>query len=858
MADLFSFQLTSLAIPQALAAGLCVMAGGFALPLRKDYASARWLLAVLGGAAWWAAAGAAEFCAANMAAKVFWSQVSYLGVAMGPVSLFHFAYTYTHDQQAPPRTLSAVVIGLGVVVVLSAATNQLHHLHWPEVRPIERDGLLFAYYGRGPGFWLTVAYCYGFMFASSVMLAAHTLNQRTVFRQQSIVILLATLAPWITSIAYVFRVGPLPDLDHTPVGFAFTGLILSWAVARARLFELVPIATNTLFLRLPDPVLVVDPSDRLVRANAAAIQRLPTLEPYLGQSLSAWLADRPQLLDALLHATAVPRRFALGEQWWTVEAAPLDDTGGQARGRILILRDITDARRNEIAVQQTQRELEQTLARADAFAREAVAANTAKSTFLTQVSHDLRTPLHAILGMADSLGAGNLTSTQREAVSTITDASDILLRLINDLLDLSRIEAGRLAIANEPYLLDDVLDQIADLLSSVARVKGLRLFHWIEPGVPAGLSGDAERFRQILFNLVGNAVKFTERGLVTLRARREDQHLVVEVADTGPGIAAEHLDQLFEPFNRGDPQTARRTEGTGLGLAITQRLAEAMQGQVTVRSEVGRGSVFTLTLPLVEAPEAAVAVQRLGDELDSLPVAVVLDDPTARRAALAGLRSLGLEATEHTFPLAPPPAERTALVVDEGYAGEESVAAWTAAGYPLAVIAKPETKPGTAHFIPLRRRRMAHALLSATPTEDRRFVAASTPRRRVLLADDNPLSRRVSSSQLARCNCEVTIVDGGRPALARLAEEDFDIIVLDGQMPDLNGWEVAQLIREWPPEHRNTTTPIVALTADLTPDSHRRWINAGVSLVLGKPIHTDRLHEALESFPARSGKLAGL
>ncbi len=856
MADLFSFQLTSLALPQALAAGLCVMAGGFTLPLRKDYASARWLLAVLVGAVLWSAAGAAEFCAANMSAKIFWSQVSYIGVAMGPVSLFHFAYTYTHDQQAPPRYLTAVVIGLGVLIVLSAFTNNLHHLHWPEVRAIERDGLLFAYYGRGPGFWLTVVYCYSFMFASSVMLAAHTFNQRTVFRQQSIVVLLGTLAPWITSIAYVLRVGPRPDLDHTPVGFAVTGLLLSWAVARARLFELVPIATNTLFLRLPDPVLVVDPADRLVRANAAATKRLPALDQHLGQPLSAWLADRPQFLDSLLHATATPSSVALGDDWWTVEAAPLDDTGGQARGRILILRDITVARRNEIAVQQTQRELEQTLARADALAREAVAANTAKSSFLTQVSHDLRTPLHAILGMADTLGAGNLTPTQREAVSTITDASDILLRLINDLLDLSRIEAGRLQIAHEPYLLDDVLDQIADLLSSAARIKGLRFLHWIEPGLPAGLSGDAERFRQILFNLVGNAVKFTERGIVTLRARRAEQQLVVEVTDTGPGIAAEHLDQLFEPFNRGDPETARRTEGTGLGLAITQRLAEAMQGQVTVTSEVGRGSVFTLTLPLVEAPAAAAAVQRLGGELSALPVVVVLADPTALRAALAGLHSLGIQATEQAFPLAPPPAQRTALVIDELYAGDDSVAPWTAAGYPLAVIATPETKPGTPHVIPLRRRRVANALLSANPSEHRRFVAPSTPRRRVLLADDNPLSRRVSSTQLSRCNCDVTVVDGGRPALALLAVEDFDIIVLDGQMPDLNGWEVAQLIREWPPEDRNATTPIVALTADLTPDSHLRWINAGVSLVLGKPIHTRQLHEALEPFPARSLKLA--
>lgn len=746
MGTWFIFQLTPLALPQAIAAGLCFMAAGFIWPLRRESASAAWLLVVLGGAILWSLAGALEFSAATLPGKIFWTQVSYIGIVAGPAALFHFTYAHTQGGARPHRAVSALIALVGLAILASVFTNAWHGLQWPGVTAVRRGDLLFALYERGPMFWATVVYCYGFMFASSAMLAAHTISLGSVFRRQAWTIILATLAPWFTSLIYVMRLGPRPELDHTPVGFALTGLLLSWAVISTRLFELIPVAANTLLLHIPDPVLVTDPAGRLVRANAAALRRLPSLEHHIGDPLVSGLRRDPELAAAIARGATLsgPHTVACGDTWWTIESSSLDEAKGRPRGRLVVLRDITSQKRSELALLHAKQALEHTLARADALASEAVAANAAKSTFLAQVSHDLRTPLHAILGMTEVLRAEPLEPAQQTQVATIADAGDALLRLINDLLNLSRIEAGSIDLAREPFQLEQVLAQVEDLVGPVARRKGLSFS--LAPGFSARLRGDPDRLRQILVNLVGNAVKFTDRGGVSLRASAAGPLLRIDVADTGVGIAPAYLADIFTPFNRGDPELARRVEGTGLGLAITRRLTEAMRGTVSAASRPGDGTTFSLELPIVDETPAVPAAE-------SAPVPAV----------------------------PPPPA----------------------------------------------------------------------PLRRVLLADDHPLSLRVSSAQLSRCNCAVDTVTGGFAALARLAQEPYDLIVLDGQMPDLNGWEVAARLRAAPADSPNARTPIVALTADLTPESHARWLAAGVAVVIGKPVRTQDLAATLEELHPR-------
>jgi signal transduction histidine kinase/CheY-like chemotaxis protein len=838
-------------LPQAVASLLCLIAAGFIWPLRRESVSATWLLWVLIGAIFWSFTGALEFSAATLGGKIFWSQLSYIGIVFGPVALFHFAYAHTHGGKAPPRFATISVVAIGAIILGSALTNSLHGWLWPDVIAVHRDGLFFARYERGPMFWVTVVYCYGFMLASSVILSAHTFSMGSIFRRQAWIIILATISPWIANILYVLRIGPRPELDHTPVGFAITGLLLSWAVVRMRLFELFPVAADTLFMHMPDPVLVTDPVGRLVRANRAAFRRFGLVDRQIGMTLSASLSHHPELAAVLESGVDTgPRTFSNGESWWTIESSSLGSTDGRPHGHLIILRDITEQKHAEIDLLKAKRDLEHTLARADTLAKDAMAASTAKSNFLAQVSHDLRTPLHAIIGMTEVLRTSHLDPAQQTEVTTISDAGDTLLRLINDLLDLSRIEAGRIDLAHEPFQLDDVLDQIADLLGTTAQRKGLSFVHWIEPGLPLGLRGDADRLRQSLFNLVGNAVKFTEQGGVTVRASRSGGLLRIEVSDTGQGIAPEHLAGLFIPFNRGDTEAARRTEGTGLGLAITRRLAEAMGGSVNTSSRPGEGTTFTLDLPVISDESAAQSLLRLSAQISGRRIAVAMDTPLRMNAVIQGLQSLGASA----FPFESGktrPADTDGLVVEASALASSPAAEWIAAQHIVVSVSAPGER-STGSAIPLRRRKIAAALLSSSSPSSTPFAPTPGPRRRVLLADDNALSRRVSIAQLAQCNCDVEAVDGGLPALERLSKETYNIIVLDGQMPDLNGWEVAFRLRQQPKDSPNSHTPIVALTADLTPDSHMRWLHAGADVVLGKPVRTRELSETLERFAAKN------
>ena len=721
--------------PQALLPFMAALAAASAAVQvwrRRDSPQAGWLATVLFGAAWWAGIAVLEYATTALWGKIFFSQLTYLGIELAPLAVWRFAYAYTHDGAAPSRGWRWLANGWVVAVLVATFTNGWHHWLWPDVRLIDVDGFVQAWYGRGWLFWANVVYCYGAMAAAMLIFLRHALASQGVLRRQGWVLLIATLTPWVTSGMYLLRLGPWGRVDHTPVGFVAMGLILLWGLRRFQLLDLRPVASRTLFDSMGDPVLVVDARGRLVLANPAAQVQLGLASESVGRDVAEVLTARPALIAAL--GRRVPEEtVADGATWWHLRATPLDTQGT----RLFVLRDVSEQKRAELA-------LGEALRRADASAQEAHAANAAKSIFLAQVSHDLRTPLHAILGMAELCQAPAATITPLQAAGTIQTAGESLLRLVNDLLDFSRIEGGRVELESEPFRLAPLIDSVAQLLTVMARRKGLALRVTIAPGTPAGWRGDADRIRQILLNLVGNAVKFTERGEVAVTVSALAGKLRLEVRDTGPGIPLDRQPTIFEPFNRGDLTQVRRTEGTGLGLAIVRRLAEAMGGVATVSSVPGAGWCFAVELALPVVAEG---------ELPKLEV-------------------------------------------------------------------------------------------STTP------VANAAIALRVLLADDDALSRKVTQAQLVQCGCEVESVSDGASVLPRLAAAPFDVVVLDGQMPGLDGWEVAAKLREPAVVLAGRLPHIVALSADLTPQTLARWHGAGVPHVVAKPARLDGLASALVT-PAR-------
>lgn len=649
-----------------------------------------------------------------------------------------------------------------------------------------------------------------------------------------------------------------------------------WIEERARLAAIVDSSY--------DAIIGKDLNGRIITWNQGAEQVYGyTAQEVLGQSIRMLLPfgmeeEEPSVTEVVatghrLNMFETKRRCKDGTVIDVALAvSPIRDSRGRIVGSSSIERDVTLRKKKDTELLHAKREAEQ--------------ANQAKSEFLANISHELRTPMNAILGMLHLSLGEDLTEPLRDYLKTAHESAQTLLYLLNDLLDFSRMSAGHLELENEPFRLRETLDMAIKSLSLKASEKGLELACHISPHVPNSLKGDAVRLRQIIINLAGNGIKFTDQGEVVVNVNVQSQSgnhaaLRFSVRDTGIGIPKQHQEKIFAPFTQVDASTTRNETGSGLGLAIVRELVGKMGGTIGLESEPGQGSHFYFTAPFEVLPETRAAQD--SQELYDLRVLVVDDNrtnqvileetlsnwsmrPTVVGSAKAALKVLEeAQNAEEPFPLVivdalMPEMDGFMLVekINENHQDAES---------PMMVLMlssadrqtfkqRCENLEVSAYLEkPISQSMLLDTLMTVLkgPLLDRKSYEQVKPLPKglsILVAEDTPANQKVIRAILEKRGHRVQIANNGREAVDQVTQRRFDVVLMDVQMPTMDGLQATQTIRDLSnPEQ--SEIPIVAMTAHARREDRRKCLDAGMDAYIAKPIDAGKLIHLVENVERR-------
>ncbi len=565
-----------------------------------------------------------------------------------------------------------------------------------------------------------------------------------------------------------------------------------------------------------------------------------------------------------------------GQRNLLYQKAPLTRQDDSVRGLIGIILDVTEIRQAELAALHAKEAAE--------------AASRAKSDFLANMSHEIRTPMNGVIGMTELVLDTDLTADQREHLRIVKSSAESLLTIINDILDFSKIEAGRLSIDETSFCISDLLGDTLRTLALRAHQKGLELVCEVSPGVPDWLLGDPGRLRQVLLNLIGNAIKFTERGeiVVSMKSLADEgkaDYVQFSVSDTGIGIPANKISYIFEAFAQEDTSTTRRFGGTGLGLTISARLVEMMQGQIWVESEPGKGSTFHFTARLPPTNEIkAVASPR--EYLNGLS-ALIVDDNAVNRRVLGETLSnwgvkvhqteSGVEALQVIEATRATPFDLILLDVlmpeMDGMATAKGIQQIALEKPPIVIVLSSAgmredhdawRSVGVSQYLvkPVLQSELLNTLLSVLGQSlpevlrgkkglDACPSATDLAPLDILLVEDHPVNQQVAISYLERCGHRTTLANNGEEALAHLAAKKFDLVFMDMQMPVMDGVEATCRYRS---TETGQHTPIIAMTANAMTGDRDACLAAGMDDYLAKPFSFNDLQAILVRYAPISAK----
>lgn len=532
----------------------------------------------------WSLAYVMEIIRTDMAEKIFWAKMEFLGISFVAVGIFIFAMYYSGRGASLTYPRFILLLTPAILGFILALTNELHHQIWTDVR--FTNGLAFGPLDvtHGLGFFVLTAYIYALILLTTISFFQIAIRGQGLYSHQARVMLAGMFFPWAANIIYISGVSPFPSIDLTPLALTFANVAISVSFLRYRFMDIQPVAHSSVFNAMKDGVIVLDYKERITDINPVGTFIFQDTGNLLGREIctllpkwSEWKSTNP------MGEINQEIGFELGmdKLTFSLRTTSMFDRSGKRNGRVLLINDITELKRAQ---------------------EQSMEASRLKTQLLASVGHDLRAPLGAIIGYAEMMHdgtLGNVTEEQEKASSEILDSANQLLSFINNLVGQAQIETGKIVLREFPFEVEEIIGPLMSTLNFHADKKGLLFTQYIEPGLPPKIVGDQFWLRQIVLNLVNNAVKFTEKGSVNVRFLRQGENCwAIQVADTGVGIPVEARKQVFEAFEQVNNPEMIKQSGFGLGLSIVAQLASLMNGTVELESEVNRGSKFTVVLPL--------------------------------------------------------------------------------------------------------------------------------------------------------------------------------------------------------------------------------------------------------------------
>ncbi len=905
-------QVTPYTIPLILATAVS-LSSSLGSWRRQRAPGAKALLALMLLVALWSATYALEISNVTLSAKLFWSQGQYIGITLVPFFLLIFAIQYT-GVYADRLTIRNIILLLiePMLILMLVWTNQWHGFIWHTTEVATTDGfemlIIVAY---GGAFWIHVAISYVYILISTIIIFNYLRGMPKLFQSQSFAIGLGVLTPWLANAVYITGMSPFEGLDLTPFAFTITGVALAWGTLRYQLFDVVPIARDVLIEGLHDGILVLDIQNRVVDLNPAAAHLLNTqINRAIGQPFAKLTAEWPQLtaVSTLTHNLSDKLSLCqtIDNKTYELRIEALMDKHGQGNGRLLTLHNITTQKQYttklklawqqaEIAQQQAdtaREEAEKALSKAEA-------SGEAKSNFLNTMSHEIRTPIAAVIGMSNLLRETSLNAEQKEYLKTIAENSDSLLEIINNVLEYAKIEAGDLKLNHQPFDLRDTLETTIQPFILDANKKEIEMKWHIKDNTPNVICGDSIRLRQILASLLSNAVKFTEEGRIVINVssvivsnengniKNNDGaqvELLFSIQDSGIGFTKTYAEkELFQSFSQADTSNTRAHGGIGLHLAINKKLCKLMGGTIWAESELGKGSTFYFTI--IAQITTATPVHYLKSSKFSLRdkrVLIVAKNATSRRTISQEMRQAGMSpyvagrASEVEYWLKKDPFDvvfiESSLFIEEPEDILNEIQEITPP-LPLILLTNADTIISDAQKAlftgilqqPITASTLYTSLITVLSTDNKPTkkqadsIATNSEEMgkhhplRLLLVEDNVINQKVAKQLLGRLGYTVDIAKNGQLGIEAVYKKVYDVILMDIQMPIMDGMEATKRIRQ---ELDSTLQPkIIAITAHAMEGDREQYLSIGMDDYISKPIKLDMLVEALYQCEQINGRL---